>query len=38
MRRSLAFILFLAFSLSIPAALAQSGMRTEGDVASAQSP
>lgn len=38
MRRSLAFILFLAFSLSIPEALAQSGMRTEGDVASAQSP
>ncbi len=37
MRRSLAFILFLATCLSMPVALAQSGMRTEGDVASAQS-
>ena len=36
MRRSLAFILFLATCLSMPVALAQSGMRTEGDVASAQ--
>ncbi|HBN53839.1 MAG TPA: DUF2066 domain-containing protein, partial [Stenotrophomonas sp.] len=38
MRRSLAFSLFLAFCLSVPAAHAQSGMRTEGDVASAQNP
>lgn len=38
MRRSLAFILFLATCLSMPVALAQSGMRTEGDVASAQNP
>ncbi len=38
MRRSLAFFLFLASCLSVPAALAQSGMRTEGDVASAQNP
>ncbi|KRG87693.1 hypothetical protein ABB34_03655 [Stenotrophomonas daejeonensis] len=37
MRRSLVFTLFLAFCLSAPAALAQSGLRTEGDVASAQS-
>ena len=35
MRRSLAFSLFLALCLSVPAARAQSGMRTEGDVASA---
>ncbi|MGB3393982.1 MAG: DUF2066 domain-containing protein, partial [Stenotrophomonas sp.] len=38
MRRSLVFPLFLAFCLSAPAALAQSGLRTEGDVASAQNP
>ena len=38
MRRSLAFSLFLALSLSLPVVHAQSGMRTEGDVASAQNP
>ncbi|WP_305804373.1 DUF2066 domain-containing protein [Stenotrophomonas sp. YIM B06876] len=35
MRRSLAIILFLALCLPAPAALAQSAMRTEGDIASA---
>ncbi|MCL7713053.1 DUF2066 domain-containing protein [Stenotrophomonas mori] len=38
MRRSLAFFLFLALGLSAPLASAQSGVRTEGDLASAQNP
>ncbi len=36
MRRSLVTILFLAFFLPMGGALAQSGMRTEGDVANAK--
>jgi len=36
MRRTVATILFLLLCLPVSAALAQSGMRTEGDVASAQ--
>lgn len=36
MRRSLVTILFLALLLPVPMVLAQSGMRTEGDVASAR--
>ena len=38
MRRSLALLLSFALCLPAAAALAQAGLRTEGDVAGAQSP
>ncbi len=38
MRRSLATLLFLALCLPVAAAFAQSGLRTEGDVAGARNP